>query len=77
MTAGRTRAAPVRAAGMYRRTTARRRLNSCASNAASRKTPIGSAPSTSFLAGWKNCETKGRTRQTLLPGARAQPGSPV
>lgn len=39
----RTRAAPVRAAAMCRRTTARRRFSSCASNAASRKTSIWSS----------------------------------
>jgi hypothetical protein len=73
----RTRAAPVRAAAMCRRTTGKRKPGSRASNAVSRKTPMWSARSTSFLAGCKCCETKGRTRRTLAPGAKAQPGSPV
>jgi hypothetical protein len=41
----RTRAAPVHAAAMSRQTTGRRRRNSCASNAVSRKTPMWSARS--------------------------------
>jgi len=62
-----------RPAAMCRRTTARRKPGSCASNAVSRKTPIWSARSTSFLAGCNCCETKGRTRRTLAVGWRRLP----
>jgi putative transposase len=94
----RTRAAPVHVAAMFHQTTARPKPGSSAWRAAMRITPIAAAgrrpfaaagrrpfwsvPSTSLLAGYSCCETKGRTRPTLRSGCGwvnhpCQPGWPV